>query len=266
MSRFKHLIQPMSSTQDLQPKRKAPFFTPTVGNQSFFQRKPEQSFFHPATDGIQTKLTVGQPGDKYEQEADAVADQVVNQSNSGNADVQRAAVQDNPEGMKEDELVMGKLQRQAAAPEEEDPLATKLQRQEEMPAEEEAPAALTKLQRAEMVEEDKDPAMPKLQTKSQPHTASNGLTQQVKASKGKGKSLPTGVRSEMEGAMGQSFKGVRIHTDSESVQMNQELKAQAFTHGRDVYFNEGKYRPETSSGKHLLAHELTHVVQQRGDS
>jgi hypothetical protein len=44
--------------------------------------------------------------------------------------------------------------------------------------------------------------------------------------------------------------------------MTRELKAQAFTHGKDIYFNEGRYDPETISGKQLLAHELTHVVQQ----
>ena len=68
----------------------------------------------------------------------------------------------------------------------------------------------------------------------------------------------------MEHSFGVDFNGVNIHTDSEAIQMNRELGAQAFTHGRDVYFNSGKFSPEQSEGKHLLAHELTHVVQQRG--
>src|SRR5690606_1881665 len=55
---------------------------------------------------------------------------------------------------------------------------------------------------------------------------------------------------------------VRIHTGADSVQMNRELGAQAFTHGRDIYFNEGKYNPSSPDGQRLLAHELTHVVQQ----
>jgi hypothetical protein len=45
--------------------------------------------------------------------------------------------------------------------------------------------------------------------------------------------------------------------------MNQQLKSQAFTHGKDIYFNEGKFDPESKTGKKLLAHELTHVVQQK---
>ncbi|MGI9542139.1 MAG: eCIS core domain-containing protein, partial [Cyclobacteriaceae bacterium] len=52
--------------------------------------------------------------------------------------------------------------------------------------------------------------------------------------------------------------------DSEARELNQQLGAQAFTQGRDIYFNSDKYHPETASGKRLLAHELTHVIQQKG--
>jgi hypothetical protein len=58
------------------------------------------------------------------------------------------------------------------------------------------------------------------------------------------------------------FSDVTIHTGTDAVQMTRELKAQAFAQGKDIYFSEGKYSPETSSDKELLAHELTHVVQQ----
>ena len=70
------------------------------------------------------------------------------------------------------------------------------------------------------------------------------------------------TKNEMESGFGTDFSGVRIHNDSNAVQMNQELGSQAFTNGNDIYFNEGKYNPESDSGKHLLAHELTHTVQQ----
>jgi phage antirepressor YoqD-like protein len=66
----------------------------------------------------------------------------------------------------------------------------------------------------------------------------------------------------MQKRFGSDFSGVRVHADSDAVQMNRELNAEAFTHGRDIYFGAGRYSPETSSGKKLLAHELTHVVQQ----
>ena len=68
----------------------------------------------------------------------------------------------------------------------------------------------------------------------------------------------------MSNAFGTDFSSVRVHTGSNAVQMNQGLNARAFTHGSDVYFNKGEYSPNSSNGKSLLAHELTHVVQQGG--
>ena len=70
----------------------------------------------------------------------------------------------------------------------------------------------------------------------------------------------------MNSAFGADFSKVRIHTGDEAVQMNKELKAQAFTHGNHIYFNQGKYNPNSLQGKHLLAHELTHTIQQGGNT
>jgi hypothetical protein len=81
---------------------------------------------------------------------------------------------------------------------------------------------------------------------------------------GKGRPLPDKVRSEMESSLDADFSAVRIHTDEEAVQLSKMLKAQAFTRGNDVFFNQGKFDPGTRAGKHLLAHELTHVKQQKG--
>ncbi|MFT5645366.1 MAG: hypothetical protein ACI976_000036, partial [Aureispira sp.] len=85
-------------------------------------------------------------------------------------------------------------------------------------------------------------------------------------SRGGGSPLDTNTKGEMESGFGADFGGVRVHNDSNAVQMNQQLGAQAFTSGNDIYFNEGKYSPESDSGKHLLAHELTHTVQQGASS
>jgi len=68
----------------------------------------------------------------------------------------------------------------------------------------------------------------------------------------------------MENRFGTDFSEVKIHTGSQAIQMSRELNAQAFTVGNDIYFNEGKYNPSSDAGKHLLAHELTHTVQQNG--
>lgn len=83
-------------------------------------------------------------------------------------------------------------------------------------------------------------------------------------SKGGGSKLSDKTRSQMESAFGADFGKVRIHTNSDAVGMNNQVQAHAFTHGSDIYFNEGAYQPEKKEGTKLLAHELTHVVQQGG--
>ena len=74
--------------------------------------------------------------------------------------------------------------------------------------------------------------------------------------------MPKNTLQEMNTSFGSDFSNVKIHNDSESADMNKELNAHAFTHGSDIYFNSGKYSPESKDGQHLLAHELTHTVQQ----
>ena len=71
------------------------------------------------------------------------------------------------------------------------------------------------------------------------------------------------IKGEMESGFGADFSNVRIHNNSEAHGMSKDLNAQAFTHGNDVYFNEGKYSPRSQEGKVLLAHELTHTIQQK---
>ena len=92
--------------------------------------------------------------------------------------------------------------------------------------------------------------------------ASSDLSSRLSASKGGGQPLPADTRTSMESAMGADFSNVRVHTGGEAVQMSQDINAQAFTHGSDVYFNKGKFNPSNTEGVHLLAHELTHTVQQ----
>jgi hypothetical protein len=89
---------------------------------------------------------------------------------------------------------------------------------------------------------------------------SGDLESRLNASKGGGSPLSEDVRGFMEPRFGADFSGVRVHTGGEAVQMNQELGAQAFTHGSDVYFGAGK----SPGNNELTAHELTHVVQQSG--
>jgi hypothetical protein len=78
-----------------------------------------------------------------------------------------------------------------------------------------------------------------------------------------GQLLDAGARAFMEPRFGHDFSGVRVHTDAKAAESARAVNALAYTVGMDVVFGEGKYAPGTSEGRRLLAHELTHVVQQR---
>lgn len=81
-----------------------------------------------------------------------------------------------------------------------------------------------------------------------------------------GKPLPHGVRSFMEPRFRADFSNVRIHTGESSAKLNRQLNAQAFTVGNHVFFGKDRFRPESGDGKELIAHELTHTVQQEEPS
>ena len=86
------------------------------------------------------------------------------------------------------------------------------------------------------------------------------------SSESPGRPMPETTRTEMESCFGEDFSSVNIHTDERATQMSQELNAQAYTIGNDIFFNSGAYNPGSTAGGHLLAHELSHVVQyKRGD-
>ena len=186
----------------------------------------------------QAKLTVSPPDDVYEREADRVAHAVTRSANSLS---QRLPL---PE---EEELLQGKhaesLQRQTE--EEEELLQGKLLVQRQLPGEEE------ELQMEA--------------TGSQPTTVSEDLETRINAARGSGQPLSEGVREPMEQVFGTDFGGVRMHAGSEADMMNRQLGARAFTTGQDIFLRDGEYSPASDSGRKLLAHELTHVVQQTGN-
>ncbi|UCG55312.1 MAG: DUF4157 domain-containing protein, partial [Dehalococcoidia bacterium] len=90
------------------------------------------------------------------------------------------------------------------------------------------------------------------------------LENSIKAAQGSGHLLSDDVREPMEQAFNKDFSEVRVHTDSEADALNKQLSARAFTTGQDVFFREGEYSPGSDSGRELIAHELTHTVQQTG--
>ncbi|BAZ23368.1 hypothetical protein NIES4073_42560 [Kalymmatonema gypsitolerans NIES-4073] len=88
----------------------------------------------------------------------------------------------------------------------------------------------------------------------------------IKHARGKGRPLPDNVRSSMENAFGADFSGVKVHTDTHADQLNRSIQARAFTTGQDVFFRHGEFALGSKRGQELLAHELTHVVQQNGNA
>lgn len=87
---------------------------------------------------------------------------------------------------------------------------------------------------------------------------------EIERSRGGGTPLADGVRRQMESGFGADFGSVRVHTGGQADTLNRSLNARAFTVGNDVYFRKGEYNPGSHSGRKLLAHELTHTVQQGG--
>ncbi|MCA9979577.1 MAG: DUF4157 domain-containing protein, partial [Anaerolineales bacterium] len=94
----------------------------------------------------------------------------------------------------------------------------------------------------------------------------NDLAQRIQRQQGGGQQLPSDVRGQMESGFDTDFEDVRVHTNGEANQLSRSLGAAAFTTDNDIFFREGHYNPQSGDGQKLLAHELTHVVQQRGAS
>jgi hypothetical protein len=90
------------------------------------------------------------------------------------------------------------------------------------------------------------------------------IERSIESSRGGGSGMDHSTQTRMETAFGADFSGVRIHHDAHSDDLSRSLSARAFATGRDVYFRQGEYNPGSSDGRELLAHELTHVVQQTG--
>ncbi|MCF3602929.1 DUF4157 domain-containing protein [Planktothrix agardhii] len=199
---------------------------------------------------LQKKLTVGEAGDKYEQEADSVAEKVVKKINtpSGEQSTSGQGVQRQEEEDLQMKPDISSIQRQEG--EEEDlqmkPDISSIQRQEG--EEEEIQAKSTQPDQQVMAGGD----------------ASTELETSIQTAKGGGQPLDGGLQRSMGQAMGADFSGVKVHTDSQSDQLNQSIQAKAFTTGQDVFFRQGAYEPSSRGGQELIAHELTHVVQQNG--
>ncbi|MBE2270968.1 MAG: DUF4157 domain-containing protein [Anaerolinea sp.] len=209
---------------------------------------------------IQTKLTVTSADNASEREADAVAEQVMQRMQT----VQREPM---PE---EEDMVQGKrdltIAQREAEPEEEDMLQGKrdltIAQREAEPEEEDMLQGKRDLNIAQRVEDEEE-----VQTKSAAamggsFDVTSSVEQRIDSQRGGGSAMSADLQRSMEGAFGADFSGVRIHTGSEASELNEAVGARAFTTGSDIFFREGEYKPETGDGQRLLAHELTHTIQQ----
>ncbi|REG84001.1 eCIS core domain-containing protein [Algoriphagus antarcticus] len=109
-----------------------------------------------------------------------------------------------------------------------------------------------------------DSITPQIQAKGDGNFSVNEASaSSIKATLGSGSRLDKHTNNFMSERFGHNFNDVKIHNDSRSAQLSNDLHAKAFTIGKDIYFNQNKYNPASENGKHLLAHELTHTIQQR---
>lgn len=211
------------------------------GASSSFQ--PAQRPFAPKRP-IQAKLTLGPVNDKYEQEADSVARQVTRQvaapstsQPAAEASGAPAGVAQRVEGLDEDDLqtkaMPGAVQRMGEL--DEDDLKMKPM-----------PGAVQRMGGGEGGAIDSQ------------------IEGSIEGARSGGSALDEGLRGSMEPAFGADFSGVRVHTDAKADSLNRSLQARAFTTGQDIFFRSGEYNPASGGGKELVAHELTHVVQQNG--
>jgi hypothetical protein len=274
-----------------------------------------QSFTNGKESGlpIQTKLSVGSPGDPAEKEADEVARKVVEndamkdkvqpKSEDKKDEVKKKSEEKKESSDSRDKIakkedkkdeVKKKSEEKKESSDSRDKIAKKEDKKDEVKKKsEEKKESSDSRDKIAKKEDKKDEVKKKSEDKKEDKIAKkeeekpaisksiqakpnipdkkagegtddmDAIEQRLNATKGKGKALETGTKDTMEAQFEHDFSDVRIHTDSEAIELCQALNAQAFTHGRDVYFNAGKYDPQQTKGKELLAHELTHVVQQQ---
>ena len=274
-------------------------------SQPFFAKAGGGDFFAPVRNSsissVQTKLTVNKPGDKFEQEADKMADKVMRMPAPAPPEkeekIQRATLPE--EKVQKATLPEEKVQK-ATLPEEK---VQKQAKEEEkiqkatLPEEKVQKATLPeeKIQKAilpeekiqkQVKEEDKiqKATLPeekiqkqakeeekvqkkeeeKLQRKNGDGTSTDAADAQsdIRNKTTGGQPLSSETKSYMEPRFGTDFNNVRVHNDQESGGLSNQLGARAFTYQNHVFFSNDQYQPGTSDGKHLLAHELTHTIQQ----
>lgn len=208
---------------------------------------------------MQAKMAVSHPQDGAEKEADKVAQQVARAPRAAPAataqtsekKAQRASLEPKINAEKGDTLALKPVPAAATIqrrPVPENRAEQQLDKKAAAPGKDET----TRVQR-----EAADPMAGQ--------TTSAETENRIEARRGAGAPLPGAIEADMAARFNQDFSNVHIHNDKEAADLCAETNARAFTVGNDIFFAPGEFSPESDSGRELLAHELTHVVQQGGD-
>jgi len=227
------------------------FLQRTVGNQAV------QRLLRSGT--LQAKLRIGQPGDVYEQEADRVADEVMRMPEP---EVQRQV------GLKggEEETLQTKplineitplvqIHRQEKTEEEVETIQAKPLTEEITPL----------VQRQAEPEEEEEEMLQAKEHSDLTSEISPNLEARINTIRGSGQPLSKSEVTFFEPRFGCDFNQVRLHTDTQADDAAKVMNARAFTLGNDIVFGAGQYAPQTTDGRYLMAHELTHVKQHTND-
>jgi outer membrane protein OmpA-like peptidoglycan-associated protein len=198
---------------------------------------------------VQTKLTVNQPGDVFEQEADRVASAVMSMPENSGIEQSQGPVGAPLPG------IQPAIQRgiQRACPE----CQQELQRAPENP--ETASCGCASHSNTDPEPENN------LQAKEVPGRTPEitaTTAREILALRGAGQSLPNRERSFFESKFGYDFSGVRVHNGDQAARSARQIQSLAYTTGSNIVFGAGQYHPGSTAGRHLIAHELAHVVQQ----
>ncbi len=275
---------------------------PKKGNSTtpFFQKKDSPASETKATAFFQPKLKVNAPNDKYEKEADRVADQVSTDKPLSNRGVfqqitplvqrktssekeeiqtkkETVEKEENPiqrkgeeeEGnlqMKEEEGLQLKKEEDIQRKSEEETLQKKSAPEEEAihlkPEEEEASVQMKEEEEVQAKSSGRTRRTAERSEKIKAKKPGSDFSNKLNARKGQGRELPETIKTKMETTFGADFSNIRIHTDQTAINLAKEINAQAFAIENNIFFNTGKFKPDTQEGLHLLAHELTHTIQQ----
>jgi hypothetical protein len=230
-------------------------------------------------------LRINEPGDEYEREADRVADEIVRMPDPSvepiaqrvSPQLQRLCPECDEEEEKEAQRTPIQIRRMCPACEKEeaqrtpDPVQRMCPACEEeahrQPDESELQRALIPFEEDEEEEEETGGGGSVIQATRgdrDPPDASAELATYVDSSRHGGQPLSHATRASFETRFGRDFGAVRVHTGTRAAEAAAEINALAFTTGSDIYFGAGRFSPGTAPGDRLLAHELTHTIQQTG--